>query len=77
MKKVSELAMFTLFFQPFGAGVCGGCLLFLRYCPLTGEDSGMKIEYQDYGSVANIVVTSTVFEFRRHNRAIDVASPTE
>ncbi|EEW40002.1 hypothetical protein HMPREF0484_3932 [Klebsiella pneumoniae subsp. rhinoscleromatis ATCC 13884] len=33
----------------------------------------MKIEYQDYGSVANIVVTSTVFEFRRHNRAIDVA----
>ncbi|CAH5086051.1 hypothetical protein [Klebsiella oxytoca] len=32
----------------------------------------MKIEYQDYGSVANIVVTSTVFEFRRHNRAIDV-----
>ena len=33
----------------------------------------MKIEYQDYGAVANIVVTSTVFEFRRHNRAIDVA----
>ncbi|WP_448945655.1 hypothetical protein, partial [Klebsiella michiganensis] len=33
----------------------------------------MKIEYQDYGSDANIVVTSTVFEFRRHNRAIDVA----
>lgn len=33
----------------------------------------MKIEYQDYGSVANIVVTSTVFEFLRHNRAIDVA----
>lgn len=33
----------------------------------------MKIEYQDYGSVANIVVTSTVFEFRKHNRAIDVA----
>jgi hypothetical protein len=59
MKKVSELAMFTLFFQPFGAGV-RRCLLFLRYCPLTGEDSGMKIEYQDYGSVANIVVTSTL-----------------
>ncbi|EML0460897.1 hypothetical protein R8O77_006057 [Klebsiella michiganensis] len=33
----------------------------------------MKIEYQDYGTVANIVITSTVFEFRRHNRAIDVA----
>lgn len=33
----------------------------------------MKIEYLDYGSVANIVVTSTVFEFRRHNRAVDVA----
>ncbi|MCP6629697.1 hypothetical protein NL507_31335, partial [Klebsiella pneumoniae] len=33
----------------------------------------MKIEYQDYGAVANIVVTSTMFEFRRHNRAIDVA----
>ncbi len=33
----------------------------------------MKIDYQDYGSVANIVITSTVFEFRRHNRAIDVA----
>lgn len=33
----------------------------------------MKIEYQDYGAVANIVITSTVFEFRRHNRAIDVA----
>nr|WP_314522471.1 hypothetical protein [uncultured Lelliottia sp.] len=33
----------------------------------------MKIEYQDYGSVANIVITSTVFEFRRHKRTIDVA----
>ncbi|MBE0094636.1 hypothetical protein FOT81_26085 [Raoultella planticola] len=33
----------------------------------------MKIDYQDYGSVANITVTSSVFEFRRHNRAIDVA----
>lgn len=33
----------------------------------------MKIEYQDYGAVANIVITSTVFEFRRHNRVIDVA----
>lgn len=33
----------------------------------------MKIEYQDYGAVANIIITSTVFEFRRHNRVIDVA----
>ncbi|MDU4543166.1 hypothetical protein AAFL38_19270 [Klebsiella grimontii] len=33
----------------------------------------MKIEYQDYGTLANIVITSTAFEFRRHNRAIDVA----
>ncbi len=33
----------------------------------------MKIEYQDYGSVANIVITSTVFEFRKHNRVVDAA----
>lgn len=33
----------------------------------------MKIEYQDYGSVANIVITSTVFEFRKHNRVVDTA----
>lgn len=32
----------------------------------------MKIEYQDYGAVANIVITSTVFEFRKHNRVVDV-----
>ncbi|EEE1931259.1 hypothetical protein HB687_000661 [Salmonella enterica subsp. diarizonae] len=31
----------------------------------------MKIEYQDYGAVANIVITSTVFEFRKHNRMLD------
>lgn len=31
----------------------------------------MKIEYQDYGAVANIVITSTVFEFRKHNRTVD------
>ncbi|EDQ2834978.1 hypothetical protein JQ91_003707 [Salmonella enterica subsp. enterica] len=31
----------------------------------------MKIEYQDYGAVANIVITSTVFEFRKHNRGLD------
>lgn len=33
----------------------------------------MKIEYQDYGAVANIVITSTVFEFRKHNRIVDAA----
>lgn len=31
----------------------------------------MKIQYQDYGIVANIVITSTVFEFRKHNRVVD------
>ncbi|EIW3593915.1 TPA: hypothetical protein G9F11_002922 [Salmonella enterica] len=31
----------------------------------------MKIEFQDYGAVANIVITSTVFEFRKHNRVVD------
>ncbi|EAP7415445.1 hypothetical protein QFB55_003104 [Salmonella enterica] len=31
----------------------------------------MKIEYQDYGAVANIVITSTVFEFRKHNRVLN------
>lgn len=31
----------------------------------------MKIEYQDYGAVANIVISSTVFEFRKHNRVVD------
>ncbi|HCT6246223.1 TPA: hypothetical protein OT311_004075 [Citrobacter freundii] len=31
----------------------------------------MKIQYQDYGAAANIVITSTVFEFRKHNRVVD------
>lgn len=31
----------------------------------------MKIQYQDYGTVANIEITSTVFEFRKHNRVVD------
>ncbi|HIF3243199.1 TPA: hypothetical protein ACXZU9_003253 [Salmonella enterica] len=31
----------------------------------------MKIQYKDYGAVANIVITSTVFEFRKHNRVVD------
>ncbi|HBZ7527815.1 TPA: hypothetical protein MM130_003297 [Klebsiella quasipneumoniae subsp. similipneumoniae] len=33
----------------------------------------MNIEFNDQGSVSVITVTSTIFEFRRHNRAIDVA----
>ena len=33
----------------------------------------MKIEYQDYGAVAHIVITCTVFEFRKHNRVVDAA----
>lgn len=33
----------------------------------------MKIEFKDQGSVSVITVTSTVFGFRRHNRAVDVA----
>ncbi|EOC1217584.1 hypothetical protein AAAW47_004095 [Cronobacter sakazakii] len=32
----------------------------------------MKIQHQDYGAVANIVITSTLFEFRKHNRVVDV-----
>ncbi|ECI3855200.1 hypothetical protein YY29_001707 [Salmonella enterica subsp. enterica] len=31
----------------------------------------MKIEYQDYGAVANIVITSTLFEYRKHSRMVD------
>jgi hypothetical protein len=27
-----------------------------------------EIQYQDYGAAANIEITSTVFEFRKHNR---------
>lgn len=30
----------------------------------------MKIDFHDYGAVANIIVTSTIFEFRRHNRIV-------
>ncbi|NWC65431.1 hypothetical protein [Cedecea sp. P7760] len=31
----------------------------------------MKIDYQDFGAVANVTITSTVFEFRKHNRVVD------
>ncbi|MDV1857512.1 hypothetical protein RZR38_17240 [Citrobacter freundii] len=33
----------------------------------------MKIAYQDYGAVAKIVITSTAFEFRKHNRVVDTS----
>lgn len=33
----------------------------------------MKIDFNDQGTVSTVTVTSSVFEFRRHNRAIDVA----
>ena len=33
----------------------------------------MKIDFNDQGEVSTVTVTSTVFEFRQHNRAIDVA----
>ncbi|WP_444878197.1 hypothetical protein [Citrobacter koseri] len=33
----------------------------------------MKIQYQDYGAVANVLITSTVFEFQKHNRVVDAA----
>ncbi|MCW2485757.1 hypothetical protein J5069_07580 [Candidatus Symbiopectobacterium sp. NZEC127] len=31
----------------------------------------MKVDYQDKGAIATITITSTVFEFRKHNRVID------
>ncbi|MMZ47320.1 hypothetical protein D3C81_303170 [compost metagenome] len=33
----------------------------------------MKIDYQDHGATASITLTSTAFEFRRHNRVVDTA----
>ncbi|SCC62228.1 hypothetical protein [Kosakonia oryziphila] len=33
----------------------------------------MKIEFNDKGAVATVTITSTAFEFRRHNRAVDTA----
>lgn len=33
----------------------------------------MKIEFIDKGVIATTIVTSTVFEFRLHNRAVDTA----
>lgn len=33
----------------------------------------MKFIYHDKGSIATITITSTVFEFRKHNRVVDAA----
>ncbi|WGE30487.1 hypothetical protein PHA77_07760 [Edwardsiella tarda] len=33
----------------------------------------MKIEYQDCGAVAKVVITSTVFKLRKHNRVVGIA----
>ncbi|ENZ8703094.1 hypothetical protein ACHBJW_004662 [Klebsiella aerogenes] len=33
----------------------------------------MKIEFNDHGAIATATITSTVFEFRRHKRAVDTA----
>lgn len=33
----------------------------------------MKIDFIDQGTVSTVTVTSSVFEFRRHNRVIDIA----
>ncbi|EAP0942968.1 hypothetical protein B7802_07395 [Salmonella enterica] len=31
----------------------------------------MNIVFHDRGAVANVIITSTVFEFRKHNRVVD------
>ncbi|HIB1507781.1 TPA: hypothetical protein ACWV5T_002400 [Salmonella enterica subsp. enterica serovar Muenchen] len=31
----------------------------------------MKIEFEDYGNEASVIITSTVFEFSRYNRAVN------
>ncbi|EPI5424037.1 MULTISPECIES: hypothetical protein [Yersinia] len=31
----------------------------------------MKFKYEDKGVVASITITSTVFEFHKHNRVVD------
>lgn len=31
----------------------------------------MKINFQDYGAVASVTITSTIFELRKHNRIVD------
>ncbi|HFE7522959.1 TPA: hypothetical protein ACGAD2_003576 [Salmonella enterica subsp. enterica serovar Newport] len=31
----------------------------------------MKIEFKDYGKHGSVIITSTVFEFRRHKRMVE------
>lgn len=31
----------------------------------------MKIDFNDYGAVASVTISSTIFEFRKHNRVVD------
>jgi len=31
----------------------------------------MKIEFKDFGAVSSVLITSTIFEFRKHNRVVD------
>lgn len=33
----------------------------------------MKIEFVDKGTVATLTITSSLFEFRKHNRLVDAA----
>ncbi|EPT4026324.1 hypothetical protein ACVQMG_004645 [Enterobacter roggenkampii] len=33
----------------------------------------MKVDFEDKGTVATVTITSTIFEFRKHNRVVDVA----
>lgn len=33
----------------------------------------MDIDFQDKGAVSTMTITSSVFEFRRHNRVVDAA----
>ena len=33
----------------------------------------MKIEFVDHGTTATLTITSSLLEFRRHNRAVDAA----
>ncbi|MBJ8402386.1 MULTISPECIES: hypothetical protein [Citrobacter] len=31
----------------------------------------MKIDFKDYGAVSAVTISSTIFEFRKHNRIVD------
>lgn len=33
----------------------------------------MNVDFEDKGPVATVTITSTIFEFRKHNRVVDVA----